>query len=198
MSLSAWRSVDWNIRLARFTFLNQQSGRSPLGECGLKSSVPLHHGESFDKVALRLESVDWNVLGVDLWESWKRRSPLGERGLKSPSKACASPRDNVALRLESVDWNPDSVHQSIRMLVALRLESMDWNTAVVGQTAEDGTVALHLESVDWNTKNFGRGTTYILSLSVWRAWIKIATIIIFARLQSAFFRLEDLDWNMFW
>ena len=189
-------SVDWN-KLINDCFFSCAS-RSPLGECGLKSSVPLHHGESFDKVALRLESVDWNVLGVDLWESWKRRSPLGERGLKYHALNCFLRNTKSLSAWRAWIEIGNNRNQEIITIVALRLESVDWNTAVVGQTAEDGTVALHLESVDWNTKNFGRGTTYILSLSVWRAWIKIATIIIFARLQSAFFRLEDLDWNMFW
>ena len=171
-SLSAWRA--WiEITVTQKHGWNMLS-RSPLGERGLKYWL-------FGTSKTRRTS-------LSAWRAWIEI--VGWRSRRN--------RKCIALRLESVDWNPDSVHQSIRMLVALRLESMDWNTAVVGQTAEDGTVALHLESVDWNTKNFGRGTTYILSLSVWRAWIKIATIIIFARLQSAFFRLEDVDWNMFW
>ena len=128
----------------------------------------------------------------------QRRSPLGERGLKYHALNCFLRNTKSLSAWRAWIEIGNNRNQEIITIVALRLESVDWNTAVVGQTAEDGTVALHLESVDWNTKNFGRGTTYILSLSVWRAWIKIATIIIFARLQSAFFRLEDLDWNMFW
>ena len=171
-SLSAWRAWIEICRLSNYKCVRRVALRLESVDWNRPNQTRVIINNT---VALRLESVDWNRTALLVLVACNGRSPLGERGLKSLPRY-AHPPPAVSLSAWRA-WIEISCSQ---------LFSSEYQ------------VAFRLESVDWNTKNFGRGTTYILSLSVWRAWIKIATIIIFARLQSAFFRLEDLDWNMFW
>ena len=106
------------------------------------------------QVALLTESVDWNRKIWDLKQVSTRRSPHGERGLKSTLH-----------------------HKELRRaLVALLTESVDWNKVKMSMVSKKVNVALLTESVDWNCVSGIFNTHTKQSLSSRRAWIEISAI----------------------
>ena len=79
--------------------------RSPHGERGLKFNIISFIFRTSFIVALLTESVDWNLLIIDILIIILCRSPHGERGLKLHFPLLLLMVILVALLTESVDWN---------------------------------------------------------------------------------------------
>ena len=107
---------------------------------------------TFNKVALRKESVDRN-----LW--WGVRKAVGSLSLSArrawieiAPRGRISGRALVALRKESVDRNILSIILLIMSMVALRKESVDRNCTGTYHPHFHVVVALRKESVDRNCR----------------------------------------------
>ena len=145
-------------------------------------------------VALLTESVDWNDVATSWAYLLKRRSPHGERGLKSVVYQIHT-YCNLSLSSRRA-WIEISCIPNPHILqpVALLTESVDWNVTEQ-ETVDFGLVALLTESVDWNQSEGTFLDTNSLSLSSRRAWIEILKQTVADKLDGVALLTESVDWN---